>query len=140
MIKEGNKINGVKIYDYIYEITEGVLKALEKKHNIQITDKKFTKELRDNFALADYNEDPMDWGTYEKKIKNMKSIDNPVFDGGIYAEKLNKTIREFLRTNRKNTLVRWRKFLRAKARGPTGPFFNWKNFHFSKTAVSEIIN
>lgn len=106
MNKEGNKINGVKIYDYIYEITEGVLKALEKKYNIQITDKKFTKELRDNFALADYNEDPMDWGTYEKKIKNMKSIDNPVFDGRIYAEKLNKTIREFLRTNRKNTLVR----------------------------------
>lgn len=106
MIKEGNKINGVKIYDYIYEITEGVLKALEKKYNIQITDKKFTKELRDNFALADYNEDPMDWGTYEKKIKNMKSVDKPVFDGGIYAEKLNKTIREFLRTNRKNTLVR----------------------------------
>lgn len=48
----------------------------------------------------------MDWGTYEKKIKNMKSVDKPVFDGGIYAEKLNKTIREFLRTNRKNTLVR----------------------------------
>lgn len=109
MIKEGNKINGVKIYDYIYEITEGVLKALEKKYNIQITDKKFTKELRDNFALADYNEDPMDWGTYDKKIKNMKSIDNPVFNGGIYAEKLNKTIREFLRVNRKKqatTIIR----------------------------------
>ena len=103
MNKEGNKINGVKIYDYIYEITEGVLKAL------QITDKKFTKELRDNFALADYNEDPMDWGTYDKKIKNMKSIDDPVFNGGIYAEKLNKTIREFLRVNRKKqatTIIR----------------------------------
>ena len=51
MNKEGNKINGVKIYDYIYEITEGVLKALEKKYNIQITDKKFTKELRDLLVL-----------------------------------------------------------------------------------------
>lgn len=97
MIKEGNKINGVKIYDYIYEITEGVLKALEKKYNIQITDKKFTKELRDNFDLADYNEDPMDWGTYKEAIRNMKSVDDPIFNGGIYAEKLNKIIKEFLR-------------------------------------------
>ena len=97
MIKEGNKINGVKIYDYIYEITEGVLKALEKKYNIQITDKKFTKELRDNFDLADYNEDPMDWGIYKEAIRNMKSVDDPIFNGGIYAEKLNKIIKEFLR-------------------------------------------
>lgn len=98
MIKEGNKINGIKIYDYIYEITEGVLTALEEKYNIQVTDKKFTKKLRDSFALADYNEDPMDWGeTYKKTIKNMKTIDDPIFKGGIYAEKLNKTITDFLR-------------------------------------------
>ena len=97
MIKEGNKINGVKIYSYVYEIMEGVLTVLEEKYKIEITDKKLTKKLRDSFALADYNEDPMDWGTYEETIRNMKSIEDPIFEGGIYAEKLNKTIREFLR-------------------------------------------
>lgn len=97
MIKEGNKINGVKIYSYVYEITEGVLTALEEKYQIQVTDKEFTKKLRDSFDLADYNEDPMDRGTYKEAIRNMGSIDDPVFDGGIYAEKLNKAIREFLR-------------------------------------------
>ena len=99
-----NIINGVKIPADYYDYIEEIISSMEDRFRIEIVEKDFTQKLKDAFSEAWVNDEYDDMLLYNmpsfrENIKKMSFTFDPLFEGKVYFNELNKVIREYLEEN-----------------------------------------
>ena len=116
MKTEINTINGVKIPYDEFEYIEEIITSMEKRFKIEIVSKEFTEKLKKAFSVAWQNDeyDSMllyNMPSFRENIKNLSYTFDPLFEGNVYFNELNKVIMEYLKENVKTVdeyFVIWR--------------------------------
>lgn len=101
---EINTINGVKIPYDEFEYIEEIISSMEKRFKIEIVEKDFTEKLKEAFLTAWVNDEYDDMLLYNmpsfrENIKKMSFTFDPLFEGNVYFNELNKVIMEYLKEN-----------------------------------------